>query len=223
MVREDEDSCLWSFCTQGRGPSDPCAVQEVAVAPISCNENARRLGSDEKMLVIEGCGHPEAGCRLDLVFRRAIVLKRAKPVGNGGGNSMIDVEADRHNQAGGSLAARCPSIAVRASVAAVEKNRRLDSLHGQVVVTRDHLNALTGAMLIMPDERPDGRVKIFDTPGTGPRALRIPLDVLRDTRLALCIRQIIVPMRRNHITAPADDSVPGRQENHTTRVVCITI
>jgi hypothetical protein len=114
MVREDEDSCLWSFCTQGRGPSDPCAVQEVAVAPISCNENARRLGSDEKMLVIGGCGHPETDCCFDFVFWYTITLKRTKPVGNGERNIMIEVEADRHNQAGGSLAARCPSIAVRA-------------------------------------------------------------------------------------------------------------
>jgi hypothetical protein len=67
-VREDEDSRMGSPCTLDREPSHPCTMQEIIVAPISCNKDARRLGSDEKMLVIGGCGHPETDCCFDFVF-----------------------------------------------------------------------------------------------------------------------------------------------------------
>lgn len=66
------------------------------------------------MFVIRCCRHLEAGRRLNIIFRRAVVPERVQVVGNRERNIMINMETDRHNQADGSLAARCPSIATRA-------------------------------------------------------------------------------------------------------------
>ncbi len=88
-------------------------MQEVIVAPVSRNRAARIPGGEE-MFVIRCRRHPEADRCLNIVFRRAIVPERVQVVGNCERNVMINMETDRHDQAGGSLAARCPSIATRA-------------------------------------------------------------------------------------------------------------
>ncbi len=89
-------------------------MQEVIVAPVPRDENTPVLGGDKEMFVVEGSGHLKTDRRLDCVCGRIVMPEGAELVGNRERNVVVEVETDRHDQAGGSLAARCPSIATRA-------------------------------------------------------------------------------------------------------------
>jgi hypothetical protein len=113
------------------------------------------------------------------------------------------METDRHNQVGGSLAARWPSIATRASVRAIKKDRCLDRFYRQLIIASDQSKVLTGTVLIMPNKRPNRRMEILEALRAGLGTFGILLDKLGNARGALFIRHISMPANRDHDSTPA--------------------
>jgi len=56
-----------------------------------------------------------------------------------------------------------------------------------VIVVSDQFKVLTGAIFIMPNKRPDRRMKIFETFRAVPRAFGILLDILGYARSSFVI------------------------------------